>query len=169
MRVAVWLTERVEPCSFLLPVVHPAERFVEIIHQDAVEEVLSLEPIFVNQRCSTFAMLDLHLCVAPEADIFQPLCIGEKLRYLRRDQAGIQALIEVHPKAKPYYLFYLLQSVVGGQNIVIHKSDIRATTNRYFFNIHVRRDASFFLRYDAPFALVGASACQESVACLPVY
>lgn len=150
------------------PMADAADAFLEV-DDDAVEEVLAPVSVFVQQAYCPLAFGYLRGGVATESDALYPLDLCKHPGDLVRDQPCVQALVEVHAVFAADYLFYLLETVVGGEDVVIHQDEVCPAFNGYFVHVHIGSYVALLLRYDTPFAAVGAAAGKEAVGGLAVY
>ena len=150
------------------PMAEAANAFLEV-DDDAIEEVFAPVSVTVQQVDCPFALRYLCRGVAAEPDALYPLDASQQPGDIIRDQTGIQALVEVHAVLAADYLLYLLEAVVGGEDVVVHQDEVRASVGGDFVHVHVRGNLTFFLRDYAPLAAVGTAAGEEAVGGLAVY
>ena len=101
-----------------------------------------------------------HLrCVAGQTDESNPVQPCQHPGGFRGDLTGIQPLVEIHPYRFPAHAVDLLQSMVRGQDVVVHQDHFPAVRALDPLPDGGRADHPLFTGYDAPFTIVTASTC----------
>ena len=71
------LTMRYKSTANALPIIDPVKRLFKV-HQDTVQEVLTLETILIYQFCSPFNLCYLPRSIAAESDTLYPFHTSQK-------------------------------------------------------------------------------------------
>lgn len=88
--------------------------------------------------------------IAGQADESYPVETSQQFSGLRRNQAGIQPLVEIHPYLLAAHAVNLLQAMPGGQHIVVQKDNLSAVWPLYLLPGGRRMDIALLAGNDAP-------------------
>ena len=127
--------------------------------------------MFLQQPDRTDHHVKHSICVAAHTNKPDPFELCQQLGNLRRYQTRIKALVEIYSHVLTNHAPHLLDAVLAGQHVIVHKNNIPAVRAFDLLPGAVWAYGSFLLRDDAPRATPDASARKKAygVVTLRVY
>lgn len=151
------------------PVRYAVVAFLHVVVEHGVEEELATKAVADNHVDGPFAVGNLAVGVAAEADAVavEPLYPGKQLCPFIGDESRVERLVEIDAVATVDDLQSLQLGVVTrSEKVVVHEHQLVTAFDGNLVHVHIGDDGTFLARHDAPSALVRAASRQEAVGCV---